>query len=156
MASLFLASDYSLESQRSGAALSAQDDLSCPRLSPTPPLPCSVSVLARFAPRHCAYSLPESIPSKLYEATQLLALPSGGRRCIRALGQGGSELWTDGKAARGLPLVFMLLFSADPLQAPHPFGTPLQARKQVELQLKVLRCQEAHCAALRALLAALW
>lgn len=85
-----------------------------------PRLPLSFSALARFASRHCAHSLPESIPSKLYEATQLLLCPRGGRRCVRALGQGGSGLRTDGQPARGFPLLICWPFTRPSPLSPRP------------------------------------
>lgn len=153
LASLFLASDYSLESQRSGAALLAEDDLPCPHPSA---LPLSFSVLARFASRHCACSLPESIPSRLYEATRLLRGPQEAtlRNSTRTRSLGALDGWPTSQrfASGGSALLF-----CRPLTNPSPFlRAPPKEGNRLNCSQRFFVARKHHRAALRALLAALW
>lgn len=125
LASLFQASDCLLETQRSGAAQLALDDLFCPHLPLPPSLPPALPSLCWLGllPGHCAHSLPESIPSKLYEATPLLRGPQGAalRKSTPTRRLGGSGR---------LPLVSVLFFSDDPLHHPLPLPFLLQAENR--------------------------
>lgn len=121
LASLFLASDYSLESQRWGAALLAQDDRSRPYLSlPLPSLPHLLFWLASLLGIVHTACQKAFHQSSMRPHSYCVALR--GRRCVRALGHGGSGASgrTANQPARGLPLVSVLFFPADPFHFPPP------------------------------------